>query len=231
MKIAICDDNSIFRKEVKKEIEKYFQSLDVLLYDFSSGEELLLKMESIEFDLIFLDIEMTGMDGLETAKKVRMNYKDLPVILLTSHTELAMEGYEVQAFRFLGKPLNRQKLQDALDAIMNQLHSDERIAVMVDGSQKYISCKNIMYIKSENVYLNLVTKDATYLIRQKMKEQVARLPERWFVTVHRSYVVNLQFVEGFDGKEVKMSDGTGIPVARGKRDSFKQKMMRYLKEK
>lgn len=231
MKIAICDDNSIFRKEVKQEIESYFQSLDVLLYDFSSGEELLSKIENIEFDLFFLDIEMAGIDGLETAKKIREREKEVPVILLTSHTELAMEGYEVQAFRFLGKPLNRQKLYDALDTIMSQIHSDEKIAVMVDGSQKFISCQNIMYIKSENVYLNLVTKDATYLIRQKMKEQIAQLPEELFFSVHRSYVVNLMFVDGFDGKEVKMSDGAGIPVARGNRDLFKQRIRRYLKEK
>lgn len=231
MKIAICDDSSIFRQQLLEELREYFHSLDVSIYPFASGEALLQGIDKTEYDIIFLDIEMEGIDGLETARRIRTSNCGIPIILLTSHTELAMAGYEVQAFRFLGKPLERNKLIQALQAIENQLCNNIKIAINVDGIQKYILCKNIKYIKSENVYLNIVTHNTTYLIRKKLKTQIEELPENLFVPVHRSFIVNLMFVDSFDGKTIIMDDGTNIPVARGSRDIFKQRMLRYLKEK
>lgn len=231
MKIAICDDSSIFREQLLKELRDYFQSLDVSIYPFTSGEELLKGIEKSEYDIIFLDIEMGGIDGLETARRIRSENRDVPIILLTSHTELAMAGYEVRAFRFLGKPLEHDRLIQALQAIESQLHDDEKIIITIDGTQKFVLCKNIKYIKSENVYLNLVMNNTSYLIRKKLKEVIKELPEDLFVAVHRSYVVNLMYVESFDGNMILLDDGTSIPVARGNREQFKQKMMRYLKEK
>ena len=111
MKIIVCDDEKYICEDLEKRLREYYQSLDVLILSVSSGEELLRTMEREpeEAACIFLDIEMKGMDGLETARRLRADYPDLPVLLLTSHTELAMEGYEVQAFRFLAKPLRQEK--------------------------------------------------------------------------------------------------------------------------
>lgn len=231
MKIAICDDSSIFREQLHKELREYFCSLDVSIQPFSSGEALLQGAAKTGYDIIFLDIEMEGIDGLETARQIRTIHKDVPIILITSHTELAMEGYEVQAFRFLGKPLERNKLIQALADIEKQLHDENRISISVDGIQKFILCKNIKYIKSENVYLNIVLENNSYLIRKKIKEMISELPGNLFISVHRSYVVNLMHIDCYDGKTIIMNDGTAIPIARGNRDLFKQKMLQYLKEK
>lgn len=127
MKIALCDDNAVFRSKAKTEVEHYFQSLDVLVCEYNSGESLLKAMKNTTFDFIILDIEMDGIDGLETARHIRKDDTQVPIVLLTSHTEFALEGYEVNAFRFLTKPLEREKLVKTLADVEKQIFSKEQI--------------------------------------------------------------------------------------------------------
>jgi len=174
---------------------------------------------------------MGGLNGLKVAKRLHEWKKDLPIVMVTTHTELAMEGYEVQAFRFLAKPVEREKLHAALKAVEEQLHNDERIQIVSDGLQRFIPCKSVCYIKCENVYLNIVTINERYLVRQKLKELMEKLPENIFMQVHRSFVLNLSFVESFDGANVYMEDGMKIPVSKAKKDEFKIAMIRHMRER
>lgn len=231
MKIAICDDEKFFREQLHRELESYYCSLDVLIDAFSSGWELMDAINKMNYDLLFLDIEMEGMDGLEVARKLQENETAVPIIFLTSHTELAMAGYEVQAFRFLAKPIEQRKLLEALQAFENNIERNSRIMIVEGGMQHYLSCKDIFYIKSENVYLKIVMKKETYLIRKKLKELLQELPSNLFVAVHRSYILNLEHVTGFDGAEVILEDGSRIPVSKSNRNTFKQQMIRYMKGK
>lgn len=231
MRIAICEDEQYFREQLQKELNTYYKSLDVLVCSFSSGEDLLKRMEQSEafFDLIFMDIEMPGMDGLETSTQIHNTHPDLPIILLTSHKELAMAGYEVDAFRFLDKPLKREKLYQALQAVEKQRYVKKKITIMENGNERYLSCQDILFIKSENVYLKIVTNHQQYLIRKKLKEQERELPQALFCKVHRSYMVNLSYVSVFDGRSITMKNGEQIPVSRNCRDVFKERMLHYIR--
>lgn len=231
MKIAICDDEVIFQKKLSVELEKYYNSLDVLVQSFSSGEELVKGFEKGGYDLIFLDIEMNGMDGFETAKRLKERQPGITIIFLTSHTELAMDGYEVQAFRFLAKPVETGKLHAALRAFAEKNQKEKKIVITETGTQKFIRCQEIRYIKSENVNLRIVTGKEEYWIRKKMKEVLEELPQECFAAVHRSHIINLEYVKSFCGNEIILDDETRIPVSRSKRDLFRQQMMRYMKEK
>lgn len=231
MKIAICDDEKIMQEYLKEEIDSYFQSLDVLTLCYGSGEEMLADYEEQQYDMVFLDIEMKGLNGLQVAKRLHTWKKDLPIVMVTTHTELAMDGYEVQAFRFLAKPVKREKLHSALKAMEERMYEDGKIQIVSDGLQRYIPCKSVCYIKCENVYLNIVTINENYLVRKKLKEFMEELPEKLFFQVHRSYVVNLSFVESFDGVNVYMEDGMKIPVSKAKRDEFKIAMIHHMKRR
>ena len=99
MKIAICDDEKTFLKELEEKILKIIPRLDCDVEPFSCAEDLL--SSEVPFDIVFLDIEMQGMDGMSCARKIRETNKDIPIVFLTSHIEMAVEGYEVSAFRFL----------------------------------------------------------------------------------------------------------------------------------
>ncbi len=243
MKIMICDDEEYIRDDLKKRLEEYYNSMDVLVLPVSSGEELLKIAEREQGDVfcIFLDIEMEGMDGLETARRLRAEYPALPILLLTSHTELALEGYEVQAFRFLAKPLRQEKLVEALRAVEKSVRTAEthKLRIAAGVREIYVDCRDISYVKSENVYLNIVTTGAEssgqehgrLLMRGKLKELLTRLPEYIFCQIHRSYIVNLSHVASFDGRNVQMDTGESLPVSGGRREMFRERMTRYLRER
>lgn len=231
MKIAICDDEMLWREQLKTRLENYFRSLDVLIQSFPSGESLICGSQKNHFDLIFLDIEMDGMSGFETAGKLKEQQEDCTIIFLTSHTELAMEGYEVQAFRFLAKPIAEEKLCAALQAFEEKALKDKKIVITENGVKECIRCHEIYYIKCENVYLKLTTQRKIYWIRKKLKELLEELPKEMFAMVHRSYIINMEYVKSFDGNGITLEDGTNIPISKGKREFFKQQMMRYMKEK
>lgn len=92
MRIAVCDDESVFVSQIKENIEAYYNNWEALIDTFFSGEELLRATLTKKYDLIFLDIEMNGKDGLTVVRELHEIYPKLPIIFLTSHTELAMEG-------------------------------------------------------------------------------------------------------------------------------------------
>lgn len=228
MRIAICDDEKIMQAQLQEEIELYFKSLDVLTMCYDSGEALLADCENKQYDIVFLDIEMDGLNGLEVARRLHDWKEDLPVVMVTSHTELAMDGYEVQAFRFLAKPIDQKKLHATLKAIENCLCSEDRVIIVSDGVQRYLPCKSVCYIKCDNVYLDIVTTKERYLVRQKLKEFMKQLSANTFIQVHRSFVVNLQYVESFNGSHVYMQDGTEIPVRKANREGFKIAMIHHM---
>ncbi|MBQ6889131.1 MAG: response regulator transcription factor [Lachnospiraceae bacterium] len=231
MKIAICDDEVVFQQELKDKLEKYYNSLDVLIQGFTTGEALVKSFEKDRYDLIFLDIEMDGMDGFTTARLLKEQQSDITVIFLTGHTEMAMEGYEVQAFRFLAKPIEQDRLYSALRAFGERFQTEKKVVISENGKQRLIRCREIKYIKSENVYLQIVTEKEEYWVRKKQKELLEELPKDYFVAVHRSHIVNMEYVKCFGGNEIILEGETKIPVSRGKRDLFKQQMMKYMKEK
>ena len=158
MRIGVCDDEPLFLDTLREKLEGYYRSLDLRIDGFSSGEALVRAVEKDPFSwsLVFLDIEMPGMSGLEAARAVRDVNDAIPVILLTSHTEYAMKGYEVEAFRFLAKPVEESSLFGALRAVEERERRNRRIQVKADGRELFIPLGEILYFRSENVYLTQI---------------------------------------------------------------------------
>lgn len=230
MKIGVCDDERIFLEIMHRELEAYYRSLDVEIRTFSSGQELLedLKKAPFSYACIFLDVEMPEMSGFETAEAMQTMGCRTPVILLTSHREYAPDGYEVGAFRFLSKPVEQKKLYEALGALEKTRREGKRIIVSQDGREFFLSLEEILYFKSENVYLDIETEKGHFLVRKKLKEQLEELPKPSFCQVHRSYIVNLAKVHGYDGKQIILTDGSRIPVGRSRREAFRDAAARYM---
>ena len=117
MRIAIVDDESVFRKQITDSIHSLYGKGDVSCFHYADGKELIAAFENgFELDAVFLDIEMKQMDGMKTARIIRTYSDSIPIIFMTSHTEMAMDGYEVSAFRFLGKPVEMDKLREKAGA-------------------------------------------------------------------------------------------------------------------
>lgn len=173
MKVAICDDDKIFRNEIQEYIYDFFGRLDCVSVEFKTGEELLAYVEQKDagdLDAIFLDIEMGGLDGMKTADILRKKGLDIPIIFLTSHTEKAMEGYEVSAFRFCGKPLNKEKIEKVLFDLQERLFAQRSVLVRFEGDDIVLNVDDIIYVEAMNNSIRIVTVKGEYVVRKKLSD-------------------------------------------------------------
>ena len=125
MRVAICDDEKIQLSITKTSVENSYNSLDLIVDTYTSGIELLNAVDVVNYDLIILDIEMPGVNGIDTAKRLRKIEDKTAIVFLTSHVEYALEGYEVNALRYLTKPASTEKLSEIITYLLEQKKKDK----------------------------------------------------------------------------------------------------------
>lgn len=232
MRIAVCDDEKYFRDTICEEINEFYKSLDVLSLPFESGSELIRAFENGQrFDAVFLDIEMPPPDGMETAKRLHEFSPGLPVIFLTSHTELAMEGYEVGAFRYLQKPVVREKFTQALKDVKQQCETKKSVRIKDNGEEFFISPDDIIYAEADNNSVRFITAEREYKARMKLSEAISMLNSASdsFCRIHRSVIVALSHIVSRSEKEVRLDNGSVLPVSKSFGDELKKRLMEYVR--
>lgn len=231
MRIAVCDDEKIFREKLYTYLNKYYKSLDIIIDSFPSGEKLLekIQIDSHAYELIFLDIEMDRMDGLSTAKFIRQYNNDVFIVFLTSHLEFALEGYEVDAFRFLTKPVDENKLINALNDIESFRNANKRLLIKEADREVFIYVADIVYLEAQNVNIRIRTIKEEYVIRKSLTEMGGNLDKMVFFKTHRSYIINLKYVADYTNKVITMETGENVPLSRSKYAEFKDALMLYVK--
>lgn len=231
MKIAICDDDWHMQQTLRLFIDQTYQDLDMLVDGFTSGEALLaaVQKQSQPYQLILLDIEMRGIDGIETAKRLRKLLPDCYIIFITSHDEFALTGYEVQAFRYLVKPVQPEKLTEAISAVRAEL-ADQLTLHVEDGSvEALVRARDIFYVEAQDKRVRLVTARETFSDRRGIDEVAALLAQEDFYRVHRSYLINLRYVAFMDGTTVQLVNGDQVPISRLRKKAFKNAFQAYVK--
>lgn len=231
MRIALCDDEKQFAQSLCERLGSLGGS-DLLISVYLSGSELVREMSSgRRFDAVFLDIEMPGLNGLEAAKKLRELGGELSIVFLTSHTELAMEGYEVDALRFLPKDCSDKKLVEALKAIEREQDIKPNIVLRQKGEEHIISPDRIILVEADNntVHFRLDSEDIS--VRMKLAEALELLGKasQDFVKVHRCIIVNLGHVKKYTAKEILLDNGQSVPVSKGCTAEFKERMFAFVR--
>lgn len=230
MKIAICDDDWHMQQTLRLLIDEIYQDLDMLADGFTSGEALLaaVQKQSQPYQLILLDIEMRGIDGIETAKRLRKLLPDCYIIFITSHDEFALTGYEVQAFRYLVKPVQPEKLTEAISAVRAEL-ADQLTLHVEDGSvEALVRARDIFYVEAQDKRVRLVTARETFSDRRGIDEVAALLAQEDFFRVHRSYLINFRYVARLDKNEILLVSGEQIPLSRLRKKAFKNAFQTYV---
>lgn len=212
MLVGICDDEAIIRKELIRLFEYFKDSnlMDLELICFSSGEELLDCKKTI--DILFLDIQMKGMNGLKTAEKIRENDESMIIIFLTGFQGYMQEGYKVKAFRYLLKPVGEQEFNSTLTDAVNDITKNFKAIMDLDGEIRFVKLRDIIYIESIGRNTVVRTKKGYYECSTTMNEWEDILDTGNFFRVHKAYIVNMEFIDEI-GREVILDNGEKVEVS------------------
>lgn len=216
-KVAICDDSDADRRYIMDMVRSWASAAghEVQIDGFPSAESFLFRYAGeSDYDILLLDIEMGAMDGVTMAKELRKSNDTVQIIFITGYSDYISEGYEVAALHYLMKPVNEEKLCLVLDRAAEKLAKNERVLNFeVSGEMVRVPIYQIRYA---DVLGNYVTVHAQTDVTVKMTlgELEKQLDER-FYRVGRSALVNLTQISRVTRAEIRLNDGTAIPLPRG----------------
>lgn len=229
MKIAICDDELVQREFIATSVQRYFneKTIPVSIQEYESAEELWFQYElNSDTDIVLLDIQMAGMDGISLAKKLRCKNEALAIIFITAMTDYIFEGFQVNAINYLLKPYEEEKLYDCLNKAMEQCNKqDNYLLLRVEKEIVKINKDHILRVESEGHYLNIFTGEQSYRIKRSMKEMESVLIEDNFYKISRSDILNLYSIARITPKEVTLMNGEKILVPKGKHRELSEAFM------
>lgn len=223
LKIAVCDDSGADRQALCGMVRRWADAsaYRVQISDFPSAESFLFAYgEERAADILLLDVEMAGMDGIDLAKCIRREGGRAEIVFVTSHFEFIAEGYEVDALHYLVKPVSEQKLCEVLDrAAVRLVAEPPSVVVTCDGETVKIYEADILYVESFAHYIEIHTRAGVFRIKESIAAFETKLSPD-FYRAHRSYIINLKAVERISRTGVTLAGGVAIPLARGKYDSL-----------
>lgn len=232
MKIAICEDNEEEADWLKRVIEAWAMQRknNVQISLFPTTEAFLFCYEEETFDVLFLDIQMPGEDGISLAQRLRGRKDAIPIIFVTGLDEYISVGYEVEAVHYLIKPVKVDKVRECLERVCQRLMVAEPYLVLhIEEGIKKVFLKDIIKIEvfsRQCVYTTLV---GEYAVMQSLKEAERELDSDKFVLCYRGVLVNLQHIEAIDHNKVELVGGITAPVSRRMYGELNQRFIAFFR--
>lgn len=218
LRIGICDDSAEARLALRAALERALDRRkgEGTFFEFSSGEGLLrwLEKHAGELDMVFLDIEMGELDGMETARRLRAADEGLQLVFVTGYTDYVFDGYSVGALGYLMKPPRPERLDEVLDrGLEARLRDEEKMFLCRSGETIYrIPRKSIRYFVSDRRQVSCVAAARTYTFYGRLDE-VERAVGEGFVRIHQRYLVRCASVDRLEGSQVFIGE-EALPVSR-----------------
>ena len=236
MKLAICDDEKRIRDIIAESVKEVSEKIEIEFYADAKG----ILSASFDCDILFLDIQMPGIDGMGAAKMLRSYGKKTVIVFVTALEDQVFNAFDVGAFNYIVKPFTKAKIIEVLNkavkqaedqrlveaAISEQEEAGRTITVKSGGTNTRVILSEVQYaeIYDRRIILHMESSDdIEYYGRISDLENIAG---KDFFRVHRAYLVNLGAVKSYDSKYVHMSDAD-IPVARGKYQELIRAYMSY----
>lgn len=181
------------------------------------------------FDILFLDVYMKQMNGMELAKEIRKYDREVQMVFLTGVSDYVFEGYEIGAVRYLLKPVQQEKLIETMAVCLEKLKqkSDDYISFKYQGEILRLLRSDIYYVEVYGHYLRMVTKTDTYEWKDSLQSMRSKLDTRRFVEANRSTIVNMEYVSKITREECLLEDGTGIHVSKGAYKGLNEAFMKF----
>lgn len=236
MRIIICDDEVIFSKKLKETLRCQFNSYNVNceINIVNDGNSLLQLCKSRKMDVVFLDIMMPGIDGYQTAEKLRAIRKDIMIVFISNNDSAFCRSYQYNPVWFVPKT-QMQWITWAVKKIIEKYRECENeascVTLKIENKNVEFDLQNIKYFKTDGHYIRYKCSDETESLsyRCKLSDIEEQLKMDWFVKVHNRYLVNLRAVRNISEKELLLNDGEIIPVSRNRKSEVKDKFQDYLR--
>lgn len=231
--LAVCDDDGQDLQKISAMAEKLLteQQAAYQISRFSGPEQLLDKISQGEtFDIFLLDVMMEGQTGMELASTLRKQGNGADIIFLSSNREMALMGYEVDALRYLSKPVQQEKLQEALLCALRRKGGQKEILLPTPEGQRRILVSDIVYIEPWARGAKVVLSYGSCVTSVKISEMEQILPKERFAFCHRTVLVNLAFIESVRYCELTLKNGQVLPVSKYRQAQLRESLMRYLRD-
>lgn len=228
--IAICEDEIIQANQLEKLFRKYEENENIKfnIDKFSSGEELINNGYD-KYDIIVLDIKMKEMSGIEVAKIIRRTEEKIKIIFVTAMEKYWPEGYNVNAFRYIVKPIDEEKFYEEIHNTINAVKKNKSfIIINNDGDLQTISIQNIKYLEILDRKVHIYTISEKYTSNKSLRYWNKNLYSYGFANPHSSYLVNMKYVTSISKEKVTLTDGEIIYVSQRKYKDFKSKFIKYI---
>lgn len=232
MRIAVVDDESMFTMQLKMIIEKLSKQKELPLEveTFSSGEAFIDELSSKRFDVVFMDIYMENMDGIATATRLRELTERIFLIFMTASGEHYPDAFALHAFDYVTKPFTLERIEKVLDEIIDHTPMDEDFVKISIGAQsKKIYLRDITAVTTDGHYLDIFLESGeSYRSRMTASEftEATRNSKR-FMAINRGIIINMDFIEDANTKDITLTDGSSFPVSTKKAAAILQAISDY----
>lgn len=217
--IAILDDEQFHIERARQIVNKYGQKYDLNMDEYDNSKDLIKSTKIYDILLVDMELNETGKiyEGMEVVKAYRETGRNALIIFVTTHDELARDGYKVNPFRYVYKGELEKELSEALEDAFEIVNDNDFITFFaMQKTKENVFVRDILYFETYGRQLKIHTKDEVYITNIKINELLEQVENREFCLVHRSYVVNMKYAAGINRKELHMKNGEAIPIGRTK---------------
>lgn len=225
-RIAVCDDDIQMRVFLRSAIEETKAACTV--EEFSNGAELL--RGGREYDILFLDIDMPVVDGIEAAKRIRRRDRKVKIIYVTGYPDYMQRSFSVHPFAFLVKSVEKEAvIRQLREAFLYSREEEKAVTLRLETTQgmEEIVPADLYYLEYQSRKLRLVMKHGERMIRGKISEFSERLAPYGFASPHKSFIVNLYHVKSIRGYEIRMMNGDQVPLSQKRSVEFRGLLGKY----
>ena len=234
---AMCDDELPFAEQLRSLVIAYAKKKRVELQaeTFASAEELLEEIENgAGLEILFLDIEMRKMDGIELGKKLRERSYQTLIIYVSGYDQYMRQLFEAEPFRFLSKPLKQEELENVLDKAFERISRFHRELFTIRFGKNVVNllCRDIVYLESNKrkVIVHTVRGEYEYYYKLDEAEEELLAISADFVRIHKAYLVNMEHVEAFQYEKLALRDGTILSISEAHRANVRSRFWEWGSE-